>query len=456
MSLEVFSKRANQAQSSWAQSRLASPDADSFVSVLSKEFTNTFSLAEPLRTPDEIVSFFLNASPQKVQKLFIVVRRALRALPASTLYNLSIRRKSQEAAAALYFLAACRLVDVEAKRACLAVPGSAYVLRLARCERLICAVIANALFGGQLRFASNEGLGPPVPDYVFEVRVPESGDELEGAFLRAVYNVVFENDRGETKRSIGSGPLSKEESARLKARLNTYKNVTDDTVALVVRGLGDGYSVRDFADKHEVPVMLESSEVTTAILGMDVDELLAEISEFWRELQALPGTVSPVHTRPSSQSQKEGEMMDPISVIAAIGAALGLIDKFVGLVRTLRSSENRPPSVEAKQEKDALVIRRNGEVVETVTKQQLNLNEWDEARFNALHQRVDSLWKQFNGLYAALPNLGVDEKVRIQQNMENQRKELCKDFAEMIKISEKVLGVPLADHYTLYDICNNH
>ncbi|TBW03653.1 hypothetical protein E0E52_14550 [Azotobacter chroococcum] len=148
-------------------------------------------------------------------------------------------------------------------------------------------------------------------------------------------------------------------------------------------------------------------------------------------------------------------MIDPVSTMATIGAGLSLVDKFVDLVRKLRSGEQRPYRVEAKAEAGSFVIRRDGQVVEKVAAQQLHLNEWDSARFEALRQRVSSLWNQFNGLYGQLPNLSVDEQVRIKQRMDTMRHELCKDFREMVDISEKVLGVALEDHYTLYSTCHD-
>lgn len=152
---------------------------------------------------------------------------------------------------------------------------------------------------------------------------------------------------------------------------------------------------------------------------------------------------------------QEEAMIDPLSAMTAIGSGLALVDKFVDLVRKVRSSDQRPHRVEAKQEAGALVIRRDGQVVERVSAQQLHLNEWDAARFDALRQRVSSLWSQFNGLYGQLPNLSVDEQVRIGQRMESMRQALCKDFREMVDISEKVLGVALDDHYTLYSTCHD-
>ncbi len=152
---------------------------------------------------------------------------------------------------------------------------------------------------------------------------------------------------------------------------------------------------------------------------------------------------------------REGIKVDPNITMTLISSGLSLVDKFVDVVRKLRSGDERPHRVEAKQEASTLVIRRDGQVLEKVEASQLHLNEWDSARYDALYQRVSSFWTQFNALYGQLPNLSVDEQVRIKQRMETMRKELCKDFREMVAISEKVLGVPLSDHYTLYSTCND-
>jgi hypothetical protein len=148
-------------------------------------------------------------------------------------------------------------------------------------------------------------------------------------------------------------------------------------------------------------------------------------------------------------------MIDPISAMAAISAALGLVDKFVGLVRDIRGKDQRPYSVQAKQKDDKFIVEKNGSVVETVKSDQLHLNQWDEPRFKALQQRVALLWGQFNGIYAQLPIVSIDERIRLEQRMEQMRQELCKDFRDMVRISEATLGVALDDHYTLYDTCSN-
>jgi protein kinase-like protein len=154
--------------------------------------------------------------------------------------------------------------------------------------------------------------------------------------------------------------------------------------------------------------------------------------------------------------QREFTMsVDPMAAMSAITAGLGLVDKFVDLVRKVQKREDRPHRVEAKQEDGTLVIKRGGDVVERIQASQLRLNEWDAPRFEALRSRVASLWNQYNGLYAQLPNLSVDEQVRLQQRMEQMRQDLCRDFREMVSISEQVLGIGLDDHYSLYQTCSD-
>jgi hypothetical protein len=154
-------------------------------------------------------------------------------------------------------------------------------------------------------------------------------------------------------------------------------------------------------------------------------------------------------------SHTQEHIMDPVSVMTAISSSLGLVDKFVNLIKKLKPTQTQDSRLEAKKEDEALVIRRDGKVVRRVATHELQLNEWDSARFTALDKRVKSHWQQFNGLYGQLPNLAVDEQVRVKQRMEEMRQELCQDFREMVSISEKVLGVSLEDHYSLETICRD-
>ena len=148
-------------------------------------------------------------------------------------------------------------------------------------------------------------------------------------------------------------------------------------------------------------------------------------------------------------------MVDPITVISTISTGLNLVDKFTDIVRKLRKEQPKAYSVQATQEANALVIKRSGSVAEKIGTAELHLNEWDDARYQALQTKVRLQWGQFNALDAQLPTLAVDERVRIEQKMEGMRRELCGNFKQMIDIYEKTLGTSLGDHYSLYQTCRD-
>jgi hypothetical protein len=56
-------------------------------------------------------------------------------------------------------------------------------------------------------------------------------------------------------------------------------------------------------------------------------------------------------------------------------------------------------------------------------------------------------------MYARLPELSPSEEARTKQTMETLRRDLCHDFGEMVRMSERTLGVPLSDHYSLFEAC---
>ena len=148
--------------------------------------------------------------------------------------------------------------------------------------------------------------------------------------------------------------------------------------------------------------------------------------------------------------------MDPASVLGTISSGLNLVDQFVDVVDKARGDVTREHSVQARQDGRDLTITVRGHEVERIAPDRLQLNTWDDARYKALELRVRANWQQFNGLYSQTPSLAPDERVRIEQRMEQMRKELCKDFREMIAIYEQTLGVGLADHYSLYNTCSDH
>ncbi|MGQ0591767.1 MAG: SEFIR domain-containing protein [Gammaproteobacteria bacterium] len=244
------------------------------------------------QTATAMVQRFAECPAEQVQPLFYVVRRALLAVPPAGRDH-AARHAAEEAAAALYCLAACRLVDEAARTARLGAPGAdRYVMHVPSDEQVICGIIATAVFGGELRLLPAEQPGLPRPEYAFEVKLPAGGDQIAADFERAAFAAVFPNDREAPEISLDSGPLDTARQKQLAARFRTIRHVRGASLALVVHGLVRAEGIQGFAASHEVPVMLPATEATTALLGMDAGTLLAEIREFWAELQVLPRPAS--------------------------------------------------------------------------------------------------------------------------------------------------------------------
>jgi hypothetical protein len=144
--------------------------------------------------------------------------------------------------------------------------------------------------------------------------------------------------------------------------------------------------------------------------------------------------------------------MDPLSVMAAIGAGLGLVDRFYDLVKKLRGERAGQHSVQVDAANDRLIVNDHGYVQE-FTADQIQMSEFDQRRHNALMARIDINWTRFNDIDVERAAASADEKSRLGVQMGRLQEELCKDFREVVGMYESILGVSLPDHYTLYDIC---
>lgn len=256
--------------------------APNFFQALQEDFANELPDETVPASANEIVDYFSTCRPEQVQELFYMVRRSLEASEKTDI-TIAERIKTCTAASALYCLAAIRLVDKNAKE-----QGN-NILLVPRSESVICAIIATALFGGQLHLPLLE-TSLPRPEYVFEIPVGASGDHVQVGFERALYTVLFENNQQACLDALDTQPLTDAETKKLAARLRTIKNVKRECLALIVHGYANQDSARPFSEKHQIPVMFPSSEAATIILGMEAGDLLEEISEFWQELNQFHQT----------------------------------------------------------------------------------------------------------------------------------------------------------------------
>lgn len=95
----------------------------------------------------EFINCFSTCEPDKVSRLFISSRKALKAVRFFDLME-SDKHDVLLAVTALYMLAAMRLVDATSKQ-------DGHVIFVPRNEHIVCAIIATALFGGRLKIVPN-------------------------------------------------------------------------------------------------------------------------------------------------------------------------------------------------------------------------------------------------------------------------------------------------------------
>ncbi len=272
---------------------------------LKQELFEEFNITPSPGTAADVVEWFSRCPADDVPQLFIVIRRALDfTLPADE--HRPVRRAAEEAAAALYCLAACRLVNKAAHEARAPEFGN-YVTAVPGNEHLISAIIATAVFGGELRLMAAEHPDLPRPEYVFDVPIPDGGDQIVADFQRAAYVAVFSNFSETPEIRLDDGPLKEQQIEDLAARFRTIRDIRRRSLALVVRGLNSPDGCREFASKHKVPVMVPETEGTTAILGMKVKTLLAEIKEFWRDLD-VSRSASPSQDQPPPPASGDSAM----------------------------------------------------------------------------------------------------------------------------------------------------
>jgi hypothetical protein len=150
---------------------------------------------------------------------------------------------------------------------------------------------------------------------------------------------------------------------------------------------------------------------------------------------------------------KKGDLvMDPLSILTLIGTGLGLVDKFYDLNKKILGENPGDHRVSVEPQQNKLVIIDNSYRQE-VNADDLNLNNFDQIRHDALRETIRINWETFNGLYVERARASADEKVRLKIRMDDLKSELCPDFKELVRMYEEVIGISLPDHYTLYRVC---
>jgi hypothetical protein len=145
--------------------------------------------------------------------------------------------------------------------------------------------------------------------------------------------------------------------------------------------------------------------------------------------------------------------MPVLETIATVAAGVKLVDQFYDVVMKWTGLNKKPGQTIEKVGVELIVKSGKYSSALTSAPPPATFSKTDQTRHDALMSRIESNWTLFNKHYASLPKLSADEKNRIELVMEDLKKELCKDFKELVRLYEKVLQTSFPDHYSLYEIC---
>ena len=232
----------------------------------------------PVATHSEaaFATWLAGASPEQAENAMFAVRRALDKVSLAE----EARRPAELATVAVYALAACRLVDRNAAHVATRFPA-----QIGHAAHLYCAVVATVLFGGRLEFAPSAQPGLPRPPNAYEIRVPAAGDQRNQAFEHAVFQALFANDPRTPEVSLDATPLTEQQRAQIRRRIQTVRRRQLQTLTLVVHADALYPPADVFAREFLVPVFVCDREIAAALLGMSAEDLVADIQEMWSELR---------------------------------------------------------------------------------------------------------------------------------------------------------------------------
>lgn len=270
-------------QAGLAKELLSARHAEVYFKSLQEQIGVIFGSDRLPVSPADIVDMICKCSPEDIQEYFDAIRAALEDVNEKLDGTTSDRAAVERAVAALYFLAACRLVDHEAHA-----DGDLLAWVPSESVPLVCAVIATALFGGHLDIWRADDDAGKIPEYYFEIRAKPGSEHLRESLDRALYVELSRKFPDVMTTDLDAGPLTPKEQSRLRSAIRTIRKVKKSSLTLVIKGLSHASAPEYFVEKHKVPALIENREAGVALLGMDPEDLAAEIEFFMSELGHWP------------------------------------------------------------------------------------------------------------------------------------------------------------------------
>lgn len=278
--------------------------AEHLMSALQDQFCEYYTGQPTPKNAEEFVRFIARTerTSDEVQSLFRVIRFALLELKNR---EEAVCKKAKEAASFLYCLAAFSLVDKEVAKTCAS--GTRGHMGLIRPYQgnVTRAVIATVLFGGSLRVVhdySTDGQGFFKPEFVIDGDVLSNGDKPS---IECAAYAAFFPDARDLPDILAAGNLPDERRDALKVRLgdHRFKKVAFALVLHQRNGVTDG-NARQVADDLELPILLQSSDMTTELLGVDegiFNAHVAALCDTFNEIDT-PSRTPPTRTGDSPMS----------------------------------------------------------------------------------------------------------------------------------------------------------
>lgn len=318
-----------------------------FVSILNSEL-KALKSTTPTFNENKIVEFIIKHiakdSIDSVQQILYAIRAALNKLPSNSLTD-ELRRKSENVACALYCLTACKWVnlsffktEIHEQEKCryisrIPIPtpykapdssenetSAGYLINI----RIICAVIATAIYGGKIELVpSSSKANPFEPKHYYPVKTDNAGDDILASIETAFYKALLGQTEASVINAVKASKLEQHERIRLEERLKSIRRIDHITPTLIILDpISQPVAFVQFADQYCTPVMLPTPHETARILEVSPDLFVVQFEELWRDLSNFKqAKQTHIHT-----SQPGDDAMKPTSGNIHVSNNTGIVN----------------------------------------------------------------------------------------------------------------------------------
>lgn len=301
---------------------------------LQKDFGRKFGKTSIPSMPEDMVNYFANCQPEDVRNALMLARGALVGIDYLKLTEHDVNNVLK-AVIAIYWLAAMRLVNSNAKR------EGRHVYFVPKSSGVIYSIITKALYGGILELDISQQTELNQPKDVYELLPAGNGDFKSQCFERSVYTRVFENKQSAGISALDSEPLTEAESDQLLERRDSLFLKRSFCVVVIDSRVPTTDAV-PVAERFEIPIMFQSDQTDILLTQiMTSGRLETAINEFSRQLNEIS----------SFRSSTERHLGD---------RAVSITNNFMGNVGNLAQSQAEGSIAQAGSGHSANIDQRSG------------------------------------------------------------------------------------------------